>query len=186
MGEGNITGRIRQSMYTAAALAAANPMLLDKEMVYESDTGKCKVGTGSTTWNNLPYFGVSGTTVSEQEKASWSNKADKNLGNVTLEKNLTGTTSGYYKAPDGLLIQWGRKGGVSTGKHTVYFPISFVGYPYVLTTPIWDNSKRDITLSAIITNVYSGSFGVNLTYSNTGGSGYAIEDFNWLAVGRWK
>lgn len=42
-------------MYTAAALAAANPVLLKGEIVYESDTRKRKIGNGITAWNNLPY-----------------------------------------------------------------------------------------------------------------------------------
>jgi len=41
---------------TAAAWTAANPTLLSGEMGIESDTRKIKVGTGSTTWNALPYF----------------------------------------------------------------------------------------------------------------------------------
>lgn len=42
-------------MYTAAALAAANPLLLKGEVVYESDTRKYKIGDGVTAWNALAY-----------------------------------------------------------------------------------------------------------------------------------
>lgn len=42
-------------MYTAAALAAANPLLLKGEVVYESDTRKRKVGDGISKWNDLAY-----------------------------------------------------------------------------------------------------------------------------------
>ena len=52
-------GRIQHPRYTAAALAAKNPVLLDGEVVYESDTRKQKVGDGVTAWNNLPYEGGS-------------------------------------------------------------------------------------------------------------------------------
>lgn len=52
-------GRIQYPRYTAAALAAKNPVLLDGEVVYESDTRKQKVGDGVTAWNNLPYEGGS-------------------------------------------------------------------------------------------------------------------------------
>lgn len=48
-------GRIQYPKYTAAALAVANPVLLDGEIVYESDTGRCKMGDGSATWLLLPY-----------------------------------------------------------------------------------------------------------------------------------
>lgn len=53
-------GRIQHPRYTAAALTAKNPMLLDGEVVYESDTGYHKVGDGVTAWNALPYAGGGG------------------------------------------------------------------------------------------------------------------------------
>ena len=48
-------GRLQLPMYTAAALAAANPLLLKGEVVYESDTRKRKVGDGISKWNDLAY-----------------------------------------------------------------------------------------------------------------------------------
>lgn len=47
--------RIQHPVYTAAELAARNPVLLKGEVVYESDTHKHKVGDGATAWNALPY-----------------------------------------------------------------------------------------------------------------------------------
>lgn len=52
-----IKGRVLHPAYTAAALEAANPVLLKGEVVYESDTRKHKIGDGSTAWNDLPYAG---------------------------------------------------------------------------------------------------------------------------------
>lgn len=48
-------GRIQHPIYTAAALTAANPVLLKGEIVYESDTGRRKMGNGTTAWADLPY-----------------------------------------------------------------------------------------------------------------------------------
>ena len=42
-------------MYTAVALLAANPLLLKGEVVYESDTGRRKIGDGMAKWNQIPY-----------------------------------------------------------------------------------------------------------------------------------
>lgn len=53
-------GRIQHPKYTAAALKAANPLLLDGEVVYESDTGRHKLGDGVKGWNALPYAGGGG------------------------------------------------------------------------------------------------------------------------------
>jgi hypothetical protein len=40
---------------TAANLASANPTLHAGEPAIETDTGKTKLGDGSTAWNSLPY-----------------------------------------------------------------------------------------------------------------------------------
>lgn len=47
--------RIQYRRGTAAAWAAANPVLADGEPGRERDTGKMKVGDGVTAWVNLPY-----------------------------------------------------------------------------------------------------------------------------------
>lgn len=40
---------------TAADLAAVNPVLTNGEPCYETDTGKFKIGDGTTPWNSLAY-----------------------------------------------------------------------------------------------------------------------------------
>ena len=45
---------------TAAQWTSANPTLSAGEWGFESDTNKAKIGTGSTAWNSLSYFGGSG------------------------------------------------------------------------------------------------------------------------------
>ncbi len=41
--------------YTAAKFTSLNPILELSEVGTETDTGKFKVGDGSTDWNSLPY-----------------------------------------------------------------------------------------------------------------------------------
>jgi Major tropism determinant N-terminal domain len=43
---------------TAAALTATNPVITDGQIVYETDTGRFKVGDGSTAWASLAYQGT--------------------------------------------------------------------------------------------------------------------------------
>jgi hypothetical protein len=71
---------------TAAAWTAANPTLLSGEMGIESDTRKIKVGTGSTTWNALPYF-LAGVHVRGQ--ASYAN-----TGTVSIATQGTYVSTG--------------------------------------------------------------------------------------------
>ena len=57
-----LTTRMQHPVYTAAALAAKNPVLLKGEVVYEADARKHKVGDGVTAWNALPYAGAAVVT----------------------------------------------------------------------------------------------------------------------------
>ncbi len=47
--------QMQQRRDTAAGWTSANPTLLSGEFGYESDTGKWKVGDGSTAWTALAY-----------------------------------------------------------------------------------------------------------------------------------
>ena len=40
---------------TAAALTATNPVIADGQAVYETDTGRIKIGDGVTAWVSLRY-----------------------------------------------------------------------------------------------------------------------------------
>jgi hypothetical protein len=46
---------IQQLRGTAAALTASNPVIAAGQIVYETDTGKMKVGDGTTAWTSLGY-----------------------------------------------------------------------------------------------------------------------------------
>jgi len=50
---------------TAAILSAANPTLAAGEFAVESDTGRIKIGNGSTAWASLGYFVPSASDISE-------------------------------------------------------------------------------------------------------------------------
>lgn len=41
---------------TAAQGTSANPILAERELAFETDTGLYKLGDGVTAWNDLPYF----------------------------------------------------------------------------------------------------------------------------------
>lgn len=49
------TARIRLRRDTAANWTAANPVLLNGEVGFETDTRKLKLGDGTTAWNTLLY-----------------------------------------------------------------------------------------------------------------------------------
>ena len=49
---------------TAANWTSANPTLAAGEMGFETDTGKLKIGTGSTAWTSLSYASSEATIPS--------------------------------------------------------------------------------------------------------------------------
>ena len=52
------TGPIHAKRATAAEWTAENPKLGVSELGFERDTGKIKVGDGTTAWSSLPYVVV--------------------------------------------------------------------------------------------------------------------------------
>lgn len=194
-----IKGRVQHPAYTAAELKAKNPVLLEGEIVYESDTTLHKVGDGVTPWSALAYArggefedGIpaeqinqdsSRRFVTDAEKSAWNDKAAKDLSNVSIGKQFA--DNGYYKAPDGLLIQWGYASG--GGSLTVYFPISFYTTPYnVLAAVVFGN--RTAVATASVNSKTASSFTVRKSYieSTSGGVNPAGEPIYWFAIGRWK
>lgn len=108
-------------------------------------------------------------------KADFSNVVTKSL-----------SQNGYYKLPDGLIIQWGYSSTSGRNK-TVYLPVSFYDTYYTvvismkrkedsttnLTSDVWNQSKSSFIMYGLFhaTDINNGAY--------TGG-------FNWLAIGRWK
>lgn len=59
--------RIQHTTGLAADLAQKDLLLLDGEIIFESDTGKGKLGDGIHTWNELAYFNLGFEIASDNE-----------------------------------------------------------------------------------------------------------------------
>lgn len=198
-----LKGRTQNPAYTAAVLKAKNPVLLKGEVVYESDTTRHKIGDGSTAWNALPYakgdfdgpLAAEKVTqdaghrfVSDTEKTTWNSKAAKDLSNVTLTKTFS--QNGYYKAPDGLMFQWGRLGtapsGTSYSSRSVRFPTSFTATPFAVLITI-EGQGDDTVEAGGVTDITVSGFYIKPRYIRDGGDqGNSGMAFQWIAIGRWK
>lgn len=110
-----------------------------------------------------------GTTYA---KADLSNVITKSLG-----------LNGYYKFPDGLLMQWGysNSSGVST---RINFPISFYNDNYSITMGVNGGIGTITSLSIIITERASTYIKVKGTMGDS--SSTHDNSFYWIAIGRWK
>lgn len=198
-----IKGRTQNPAYTAAVLKAKNPVLLKGEVVYESDTSMHKVGDGTTAWNALPYAkgdfdgplaadkvsqDATHRFVSDTEKTAWNGKAAKDLSNVTLTKTFS--QNGYYKAPDGLMFQWGRLGtapsGTSYSSRSVRFPTSFTATPFAVLITIEGQGDNTVEAGGV-TDITVSGFYIKPRYIRDGGDqGNSGMAFQWIAIGRWK
>ena len=97
-----------------------------------------------------------------------------------------GSSSSYYKLPDGLLIQWGYSTNSGIGK-VIYYPISFfntyysvhltgtrsVHSNYIYSFDIYTKSVSSFTMDSVYQNVDSDAGGFSIA-------------FYWFAIGRWK
>lgn len=80
---------------TAAQWSSMNPILLEGEPGFETDTNKLKIGDGFTSWNSLAYFG--GESLAATTGSILFGRGDSGAGvvqEITLGTNLsiTGTT----------------------------------------------------------------------------------------------
>jgi hypothetical protein len=90
---------------TAAQWTSANPTLAVGEFGYESDTGKFKIGTGSTAWTSLSYQGA-GTVTSITAGTGLSGGAITTSGTIAIDSTvatLTGTQTLTNKTATGLI-----------------------------------------------------------------------------------
>ena len=58
----DIGARFKLYGKTAAAWTSANPTPLARELCVETDTGKAKLGDGTTAWTSLPYWNAGGVS----------------------------------------------------------------------------------------------------------------------------
>ena len=191
-----LKSRIKFVTGTEAEWTAANPVLLDGEygLIRGCSPLKYKVGDGTKTWSALGWGNVTSLAqltadathrlVTDSEKKTWGDKAAKDLSNVTLTKALS--SNGYYKAPDGLMFQWGISPG---GAYQYYFSPAFIAKPFGCFLTAYYGNGNVITAASYVelTAQYLRyqSRWANLTDKN-GGLASTTETVHWLVIGRWK
>jgi hypothetical protein len=78
---------------TASQWTSTNPVLAAGEWGYESDTGKVKIGNGSSAWNSIGYIGAtSGTVTSITAGTGLSGGTITSTGTIAIDSTVATLT----------------------------------------------------------------------------------------------
>lgn len=126
---------------TAANWTSTNPTLASGEQGFETDTGKFKIGTGSTAWTSLLYAtdasDITGTVI-----AGTTSTATSGVGYMGLPQNATTTGSyGVVAADAGTHIY-------STATRTITIPANgTIAMPIGTTITFIAGSGATVTIA---------------------------------------
>jgi hypothetical protein len=116
---------------TAAQWTSANPILASGEFGYETDTGKFKIGDGTTAWNSIAVLNgvtASSTDTFTNKTISGTNNTLSNIANASLTNSaitINGTAvslGGSISLPgdiEGVTAGTGLTGGGTSGTVTI-------------------------------------------------------------------
>lgn len=181
---------------TAANWTSANPTLAAGEVGFETDTGKFKIGDGSTAWASLTYFipgvGAGGSTIATD--TLWDTKGDiaAATGADTAVKLAAGANGKLLVAASGETTGLKWDSGYLGGLELVYrYTVTGSDKASIDTgsdTP--DAGSNDWTNGDLLEIFLTGrtdeavvSSVVALTLNNDTGSNYDRESFSFAGTG---
>ena len=85
----SVVTQIQVRRGTAAQWTSTNPTLASGEWGFETDTGKAKIGNGSTNWTGLSYFGGTGTVSSITAGTGLSGGTITSTGTIAIDTSVT-------------------------------------------------------------------------------------------------
>lgn len=94
--------RIQLRRDTAANWTSTNPTLTQGEVGVETDTGKFKIGTGSTAWTSLKYAS-GGATGAGTDDVFYENSQTVS-SSYTLSTNKNAMTAGPVSIASGVVV----------------------------------------------------------------------------------
>jgi hypothetical protein len=140
---------------TAADWTSVNPVLNQGEMGFEYDSGKLKIGDGSTSWTSLAYFAGSGGGA---------------VSSVFGRTGAVTATSGDYTVSE------------VTGAAPLASP-TFTGVPAAPTATTGNNTTQIATTAFVHTAVAAGTGSVSSVFGRTGAVTAQLGDYTATQVG---
>lgn len=165
------------AQWNAAAATLGNGILYQGEIGYETDTGRFKIGDGSTAWGSLAYASVlpssfvagSGISLSQGSNGS---TVTISLSNPNIQvSNITDFAEGVDDRVSSLLTQ-GSGIGLSYNDVANTLSVGITGIPSSLITNFSD-SVNSLIDGAVSTSIVAGS-GVDIVY-NSGNNTLSIS-----------
>jgi hypothetical protein len=156
---------IQNKRGTSSGLSSANPLLLDGEIIIESDTNKLKVGNGVYYWNELNYLNANTSGINIVNSSG-------NFTSLTLN-GTTVSVSGHTHTSSNIT-------DFNTSVSGLLPTIANSGDNRVLTSTgssLGVNAESNLTFDGSLLNVTgSGSFSGDIRTSGSfiGGSGTAV------------
>ena len=174
---------------TAAQWTSTNPTLASGEWGFESDTGKAKIGNGSTVWTGLSYFGGTGTVSSITAGTGLTGGTITSTGTIAIDTTVTATvnqtinaqTSSYtlVLGDNGKLVEISN---ASANTLTVP-PNSSEAFPTGATLTILQTGAGQTTLTAGAGVTINGTPGLKLRTQWSSATLIKRATNTWVAVG---
>ena len=153
-----MASKIQHIRDTASNWTSNNPTPFQGELCYETDTGRIKLGDGTSTWNSLAYTGEYSVQDGELSEINFTAADHAKLDGLPALANITGGTM------TGDLNIKGYKETVIDIAQSTYTPSLTAGTMYnitqtcTFTTPTVTNGKSFMVLVGTGTHVtWSGS-----------------------------
>ena len=161
---------------TAAQWTSANPTLASGEWGYETDTGKVKIGDGTTAWNSEPYIGAGDVTLTGVQTLT-----NKTLTAPVITLATSAQTASYTlvltDASDIVEMNVGSANNLTIPLN------SSVAFPIGTTTTILQTGTGQTTLVATGGVTLNGTPGLKLRAQWSSATLIKRAENTWVAIG---
>jgi len=161
---------------TASQWTSANPTLAAGEWGFETDTGKVKIGDGTTAWNSEPYIGAGDVTLT----------GTQTLTNKTLTAPII-TIATNAQAASYTLVLTDQSDLVeisNASANTLTVPLnSSVAFPVGTTITILQTGAGQTTITPISGVTINGTPGLKLRAQWSSATLIKRATDTWVAIG---